>query len=92
MHDAMSSAATNPFVLSGRGIHYVQAGFISSAAWWMTIPPGSIVTAILLVNKWFSMPFAIRATRVVLTQKGRPLNAALAGTGQTALAFSLLFW
>jgi 1,4-dihydroxy-2-naphthoate octaprenyltransferase len=129
------------------GTYYVQAGFISPAAWWMTIPPGLIVTAILVVNNlrdlendrragkhtlavrlgeratkiqyvvcigvaylvllltvwlgvlpwssllaWLSMPFAIRAARVVLTQKGHPLNAALAGTGQTALAFSLLFW
>jgi 1,4-dihydroxy-2-naphthoate octaprenyltransferase len=41
---------------------------------------------------WLSLPIAYRAARVVLTEKGRPLNAALAGTGQTALVFSLLFW
>lgn len=129
------------------GTYYVQAGFVSTAAWWMTIPPGLIITAILVVNNlrdlendrkagkhtlavifgeratkvqylicmivaylslplaaglgviswfallaWISLPVAIRAARVVLTQKGRPLNAALAGTGQTALVFSLLFW
>lgn len=129
------------------GTYYVQAGFVSAAAWWMTIPPGLIITAILVVNNlrdletdrkagkhtlavrlgergsqiqyvicialaylvllltillgilpwpsllaWASIPLALRATRVVLTQRGRSLNAALAGTGQTALAFSLLFW
>ncbi len=129
------------------GTYYVQAGFISSAAWWMAIPPGLIVTAILVVNNlrdlendrragkrtlavllgergtkiqyalcltiaylilplaawkgivpwttmlaWLSLPIAYRAARVTLTQKGRPLNVALAGTGRTALAFSLLFW
>lgn len=129
------------------GTYYIHAGFVSSAAWWMTIPPGLIITAILVVNNlrdlesdrkagkhtlavkfgeqgtrlqyliciviaylvlipaillgivpplsllaWASLPFAVRATRVVLTQKGRPLNAALAGTGQTALLFSVLFW
>lgn len=129
------------------GTYYVQAGFVSAAAWWMTISPGLIVTAILVVNNlrdlendrkagkhtlavlmgeratktqflicilaaylvlplaawfgviswdsllaWLSMPIAIRATRVVFTQKGRPLNAALASTGQAALMFSLLFW
>lgn len=129
------------------GTYYIQAGSISSAAWWMTIPPGLIVTAILVVNNlrdlendrkagkhtlavkfgedgtkvqyilciviaylilipiawagmlpwttllaWLSIPFAIQATRIVLTQKGRPLNAALAGTGKTALVFSILFW
>ncbi len=129
------------------GTYYIQASFISPAAWWMTIPPGLIVTAILVVNNlrdlendrkagkhtlavrfgergtkiqyiicmvvaylvlvpvvlsgvlpplsllaWASLPVAMRATGVVLTQKGRPLNAALAGTGQAALLFSVLFW
>jgi 1,4-dihydroxy-2-naphthoate octaprenyltransferase len=129
------------------GTYYIQAGSVSTAAWWMTIPPGLIITAILVVNNlrdlendrkagkrtlavrlgeqgtklqyiscivlaylvliqaawlhiipwssllaWFSLPIAFRATRVVLTQKGRALNAALAGTGQTALLFSILFW
>jgi len=129
------------------GTYYVQAGFVSAAAWWMTIPPGMIITAILVVNNlrdlendrkaskrtlavifgeratktqyiiclvlaylimpitswvgivpwtslltWISLPIAYQAARVTLTQKGRPLNAALASTGQTALLFSLLFW
>jgi hypothetical protein len=29
--------------------------------------------------------------RTVYTQSGRPLNAALAGTGQVTLAYSVLF-
>lgn len=129
------------------GTYYVQAGRVSAAAWWMTIPPGLIITSILVVNNlrdlendrkagkhtlavflgeratkiqylicmiaaylvmplaawigvvpwsslltWFSLPLAIRTARVVFTQRGRPLNAALAGTGQTALLFSILFW
>jgi 1,4-dihydroxy-2-naphthoate octaprenyltransferase len=129
------------------GTYYVQAGFISTAAWWMAVPPGLIITAILVVNNlrdlendrkagkrtlavilgergskveylacmivaylmiplavllnvvpwlslltWLSLPLAIRTARIVLTQKGRPLNAALAGTGQVALLFSILFW
>ena len=129
------------------GTYYVQAGFVSAAAWWMTIPPGLIITAILVVNNlrdlendrkagkrtlavilgeqatkaqylicmiaaylvlplvasmeivpwssllaWLSLPVAIRAAHVVFTQRGRPLNAALAGTGQTALLFSIFFW
>jgi 1,4-dihydroxy-2-naphthoate polyprenyltransferase len=129
------------------GTYYVQAGSVSAAAWWMSIPPGLIITAILVVNNlrdidndrksgkhtlavrigeratkiqylicmliaylilpfaawlgivpwfsllaWGSLPLAFRATRTVLTQKGRPLNAALARTGQAAFVFSLLFW
>lgn len=129
------------------GTYYIQAGSVTPAVWWMTIPPGMIITAILVVNNlrdlendrkggkhtmavrlgeqgtkvqyivcmviaylvlipvawvglipwmtllaWLSLPLAMQATKVVLTQKGRPLNMALAKTGQTALAFSLLFW
>ena len=129
------------------GTYYVQAGFVSAAAWWMAIPPGLIITAVLVVNNlrdlendrragkrtlavilgeratkvqylvgmiaaylvmpiaastgliawssllsWLSLPLAIRAAHTVLTQRGRPLNWALAWTGQTALLFSILFW
>ncbi len=129
------------------GTYYVQAKSVSTAAWWMAIPPGLIITAILVVNNlrdlendrkagkhtlavilgeqaskiqylicmtvaylvipvaallgiiswlslltWLSLPLAIKTVRIVFTQKGRPLNGALAGTGQTALLFSLLFW
>ncbi len=129
------------------GTYYVQAGFVSTAAWWMAIPPGLIITAILIVNNlrdlendrkagkhtlavilgekgtkreylicmliaylaiplaamigiipwlsiltWLSLPLSIRTAKIVFTQRGRPLNAALAGTGQVALLFSILFW
>jgi 1,4-dihydroxy-2-naphthoate octaprenyltransferase len=134
-------------IASVAGTYYVQAGFVSVAAWWMTIPPGMIITAILVVNNlrdlendrqagkrtlavmlgeksakvqylgcmiiaylilipacwfdiipwtamltWLSLPIALQAGKVVWTQQGRPLNAALAKTGQIALIFSLLFW
>lgn len=129
------------------GTYYIQAGFVSSAARWMTIPPGLIITAILVVNNlrdlendrkagkhtlavrlgergtklqyiiciviaylvllpiiwigvipwtsllaWLSLPIAIGAGKIVMTQTGRSLNAALAGTGQAALVFSVMFW
>ena len=129
------------------GTYYIQAGMVPLSVWWMTIPPGLIITAILVVNNlrdiendrkahkhtmavrlgetgtkiqymicmsiaylvlipaalfglipwssllaWLSLPLAIQATKIVLTQMGSPLNAALAITGQTALVFSLLFW
>lgn len=129
------------------GTYFVQVGSVSAAAWWMSVPIGFIVTAILVVNNlrdlesdrkagkhtlavrmgengtkaeyailmasayvivpvliwldlipvagllaWLSLPIAIRTLRTVFTQTGRPLNAALAGTGQTAFLFSILFW
>lgn len=129
------------------GTYFVQVGSVSPAAWWMAVPVGLIVTAILVVNNlrdlendrkagkrtlavrfgeegakaeylllmliaylivpvlvwmniipigallaWLSIPIAIRTLRTVFTQKGKPLNVALAGTGQTAFLFSLFFW
>ena len=128
------------------GTYFVQVGSVSPAAWWMSVPVGLIITAILVVNNlrdiendrkgnkrtlavrlgvrgtrieyllclvgaylimpltallgivpwlslltWLSLPLAVKSTRTVFTQAGRPLNAALAGTGQLALVFSLLF-
>jgi 1,4-dihydroxy-2-naphthoate octaprenyltransferase len=40
---------------------------------------------------WLTLPLAIHLVRVVFTQEGRPLNAALAGTGRLHLAFGLLW-
>jgi len=129
------------------GTYFVQVGSVSAAAWWMSVPVGLIITAILVVNNlrdiendrkgnkltlavrfgvrgtraeyllcivgayfivpiaaalglipwmgllaWLSLPLAVKTARTVFTQSGRPLNAALAGTGQVALLFSLLFW
>lgn len=41
---------------------------------------------------WLSIPFAWKVAGVVLKEEGRPLNAALAGTGKIALIYSLLFF
>lgn len=128
------------------GTYFVQIGSVSPAAWWMSVPVGLIITAILVVNNlrdiendrkgnkrtlavrlgvqgtrieyllclvgaylviplaawlglvpwlalltWLSLPLAIKTARTVFTQSGRPLNAALAGTGRLVLLFSLLF-
>jgi len=40
---------------------------------------------------WLSLPLAVKLAWVVFTQTGQALNVALAGTGQLALAFSVLF-
>jgi 1,4-dihydroxy-2-naphthoate polyprenyltransferase len=128
------------------GTYYVQAGTISAAAWWMAVPIGLIVTAILVVNNlrdiatdreagkrtlavrlgargaqveyllclavaylllpvlvwrglvpvaallaWGSLWVAWPVVQTVLKRQGKALNAALAGTGQIALTYSLLF-
>jgi 1,4-dihydroxy-2-naphthoate octaprenyltransferase len=40
---------------------------------------------------WLAFPLAGKLTRIVFTQTGQALNVALAGTGQLALAYSVLF-
>ena len=128
------------------GTYFVQAGYVSPAAWGMSLPVGLIIVGILVVNNlrdlptdrlagkhtlavllgggfakaeylacllvaflclpvfclvgflpwgallaWLALPLAVKFSRVVFTQTGQALNAALGGTGQLALAFSLLF-
>lgn len=41
---------------------------------------------------WLSLPLGWRTWQIVRKQTGRPLNEALAGTGQTTLVYSLLFF
>ena len=129
------------------GTYYVQAEVVTPASLWLAIPPGAIITAILVVNNLrdlendraagkrtlavrigetgtkveyaallaaayaavplsvlagliplggllslASLPLAAAGLHRILTVKGRPLNRALALTGQTALVFSVLFW
>lgn len=128
------------------GTYWVQTGTTTPLVWLMAVPPGLIITAILVVNNLrdieqdrvagkhtiavrigvpatkieyalcmagaylvvagavaagalpattlaiaLSAPIAWRAWRIVAAQAGRPLNSALALTGQTALVFSVLF-
>lgn len=129
------------------GTYFVQVGNVSVSAWWMSLPVGLIIVAILVVNNlrdlesdrragkhtiavrlgesgtrveymlcmcvaylllpffalvglipwmgllaWGSLPWAVRAGRLVLSQRGRPLNQALALTGRSVFIFSVLFW
>lgn len=39
---------------------------------------------------WLSIPFALKVNRLVQNELGRPLNQALAGSGQLALLYSVL--
>jgi 1,4-dihydroxy-2-naphthoate octaprenyltransferase len=128
------------------GTYWVQAGAVSGVVWLMSVPPGLLITAIIVVNNlrdveqdravgkrtlsarigvaatrweyaaclavpylvvagavvtgvlpplamltWLSLPLAWATTRTVFTVAGRPLNEALARTGQLSLLFSVLF-
>lgn len=53
---------------------------------WRGILPWTAVFA------WLSLPLAAQAARTVMRNNGRPLNAALAGTGRTALLYAVLFF
>jgi len=49
------------------------------------LPWGALLT-------WLSLPLAWQMLRMVWTVQGRPLNAALAGSGRLAFVFSCLFF
>jgi len=49
------------------------------------LPWGALLT-------WLSLPLAWQMLRMAWTVQGRPLNAALAGSGRLAFAFSCLFF
>ncbi|ABO51285.1 1,4-dihydroxy-2-naphtoate prenyltransferase [Desulforamulus reducens MI-1] len=38
------------------GTYYVQAGNVSAAAWWASLPVGLLITAILVVNNYRDLP------------------------------------
>ena len=38
------------------GTYYVQAGSVSAAAWWASLPVGFLITAILVVNNFRDLP------------------------------------
>ncbi len=38
------------------GTYYVQAGYVSTAAWWASLPVGFLITAILVVNNLRDLP------------------------------------
>jgi 1,4-dihydroxy-2-naphthoate octaprenyltransferase len=128
------------------GTYYVQAGTVSTLAWWTAAAMGLLATAIIVVNNlrdvdtdreagkrtlavrlgaqgargeylllvagaylapvliwltgigpagvlltWVSLPRAAHWVRAVFTLRGRPLNAALAGTGQQELLNAVLY-
>jgi 1,4-dihydroxy-2-naphthoate octaprenyltransferase len=128
------------------GTYYVQAGMVSTVAWWAAVPVGLLATAILVVNNlrdidtdraagkktlavrfgargaqieyilllagaylvpllmwltsvssawtllaWLSLPLVWPLVRLILHEKGRPLNQALAGTARLELVYGLLF-
>jgi len=58
------------------------------------IPILMIITGLVswwVVLTWLSMPIAVPQIRRILTEKGRPLNQALAGSAQLELVYSVLF-
>ncbi len=73
----------------GARVQYVAQ---QALAYGMLLPPmltGTLPWTAALAA--LSIPMACRTTRIVLKQSGAALNAALAGSGQVALVYSLLF-
>ncbi|MCC7370923.1 MAG: 1,4-dihydroxy-2-naphthoate polyprenyltransferase [Chloroflexi bacterium] len=63
----------------------VGAYLVPVVAW------GLLGGSLWLLLPWLTAPLAVMLARTVLTQEGRPLNVALAGTGRLHLLFGLLW-
>lgn len=69
-------------------IEYViclAGAFLSLLLMWVT---GALPVGVLLA--WITIPWALSLVRMIYSLAGRPLNKALAGTGQLELIFALL--
>lgn len=55
------------------------------AMWWLGVAPAGVLLT------WISLPRAVLLARMVFALEGRPLNAALGGTGQLELLYALFF-
>jgi 1,4-dihydroxy-2-naphthoate octaprenyltransferase len=91
-NDRKAGKHTLAVILGERGSRMEY--LICLIAAYLVVPLAALIGVIpwFSLLTWLSLPLAIRITRIVFTQRGRPLNAALAGTGQIALIFSILFW
>lgn len=91
-HDRAARKHTLAVLLGERltRVQYVAFMIVSYAMLPILVWRGVLPMLTLLV--WLSMPLAWKSAQTVLTQRGRPLNAALASTGQAALVYSLLFF
>ncbi|HHV64585.1 MAG TPA: 1,4-dihydroxy-2-naphthoate polyprenyltransferase [Peptococcaceae bacterium] len=76
------------------GVKFTQAEYISLVALAYLLPllmwlKGIAPFTVLLT--WLSLPLIIPNVKDVLSKKGSPLNATLAGTAKSGLFFSILF-
>ncbi len=78
----MGIPATRVEYLILLGISYLILPFLI----WMHLAP------IWTLLVWLSLPLAWKVAQTVLSETGRPLNEALAGTGKISLVYSILFF
>jgi 1,4-dihydroxy-2-naphthoate octaprenyltransferase len=91
-NDRSAGKHTLAVLIGERWTRIQYVGFITVSFMLLPVLIWRGMLPVFTLLTWLSLPLAWTATRVILTQRGRPLNAALAATGQTALAFSLLFF
>jgi 1,4-dihydroxy-2-naphthoate octaprenyltransferase len=68
-------------------IGVIGAAYLFPAAMWLS---GNASAWVMLT--WLSLPYFISLVQTIYRHTGRPLNQALAGTGQLELLFGLLFF
>jgi 1,4-dihydroxy-2-naphthoate octaprenyltransferase len=94
LRDIQTDRAAHKRTLAVRmGERWTQKEYLAAVAAAYAIPLlmwGLARTGAWVMLSWLSIPMAARLVKVIHTVRGRPLNQALAGTGQLVLAFGLL--
>ena len=90
-NDRKAGKHTLAVMLGARGARIEYVLCVISA--YLIVPVLTLlhIVPVFSLLTWLSIPLAWKTLRVVFTQEGRPLNAALAGTGQIAFVYSVLF-
>ena len=95
LRDIEADKATNKITLAVRmGVDATRKEYVVLLGISYLILPlmlGLGLVPVWTMAVWLSAPRAWTVAQTVQTQSGRPLNQALAGTGQVALIYSLLF-
>ncbi len=95
LRDIVTDRAAGKRTLAARfGAAWARREYLALLVTAYLIPPalalvGAASPAVLL--SWLSLPLALHLVHFVFTQEGRPLNLALARTGQLELLFGVLF-
>ncbi|MFO3797413.1 MAG: prenyltransferase, partial [Anaerolineales bacterium] len=92
LHDQAAGKRTLAVYLGETGTRWEYTLLVSGAFLLLPFLISQGFLPLSAILPWLALPKAIRLIRQVWKEHGRALNLTLAGTGQIALIYSVLFW